>query len=98
MPDNGGVRRRARTGAVMVAARVLGAGSGGVAVPAAHAQPPPPVVDHFGAAAWGRNGSGQLGDGSLVNRPVPVDVSTLTSGVRQAAAGGAHSLALSASG
>ncbi|MGE5799889.1 MAG: hypothetical protein ACM337_06135 [Syntrophaceae bacterium] len=43
--------------------------------------------------AWGNNASGQLGDGTTIDRYSPVAVSGLT-GVTAVAAGGAHSLAL----
>ena len=40
------------------------------------------VVTTGGAAkCWGYNGWGQIGDNSLFNRPSPVDVSGLASGV-----------------
>jgi len=47
--------------------------------------------------AWGRNASGQLGDGSTTDRNTPVAVGGL-SGVTQIAAGGRHSLALKSDG
>jgi alpha-tubulin suppressor-like RCC1 family protein len=47
--------------------------------------------------AWGRNGSGQLGDGTTTQRTTPVQVSGL-GGIASVAAGGEHSLALSSSG
>jgi alpha-tubulin suppressor-like RCC1 family protein len=48
--------------------------------------------------AWGADGAGQLGDGSITARAeVPVPVSGLT-GVAQVAAGGEHSMALLGSG
>jgi alpha-tubulin suppressor-like RCC1 family protein len=47
--------------------------------------------------AWGLNGSGQLGDGSTVNRSTPVPVSGLTD-VVAVAAGVGHSLALRTDG
>jgi alpha-tubulin suppressor-like RCC1 family protein len=46
---------------------------------------------------WGLNSSGELGDGSAVNRSTPVDVSGLT-GVTMIASGGFHSCALSRAG
>jgi len=47
--------------------------------------------------AWGRNGNGQLGDGTNSERRTPVQVSNLT-GVVAIAAGGSHSLALKSDG
>jgi hypothetical protein len=47
--------------------------------------------------AWGYNGNGQLGDGTLTGRTVPVPVSGLT-GITAIAAGGEHSLALQNNG
>jgi hypothetical protein len=47
--------------------------------------------------AWGANGSGQLGDGTLVNRSTPVRVSGLA-GVTAIAAGAEHALALLGNG
>jgi alpha-tubulin suppressor-like RCC1 family protein len=43
--------------------------------------------------AWGYNGQGQLGDGTLINRTTPVPVSGLAN-VTALAGGGGHSLAL----
>ena len=47
--------------------------------------------------AWGLNDHGQLGDGTVSNRWVPVQVTNLTS-VIAVAGGGAHSLALKSNG
>ena len=50
--------------------------------------------------AWGRNGSGQLGDGSTTQRLTPVQVSgtNLTSGAIAVTAGGYYSLAMKSDG
>ncbi|MBL0141424.1 MAG: VCBS repeat-containing protein [Betaproteobacteria bacterium] len=47
---------------------------------------------------WGRNWAGQLGDDSVTNRRVPVDVAGLASGTAAIAAGFAHTCALTAGG
>lgn len=43
---------------------------------------------------WGHNGEGQLGDGTTVHRPVPVDVVGLRGGVADVAPATAHTCAL----
>src|SRR5438067_1507719 len=56
------------------------------------------VVKEDGTArCWGFNSGGQLGDGSITNRPAPVQVSGLT-GAASIATGDFHSCALLFSG
>jgi alpha-tubulin suppressor-like RCC1 family protein len=47
---------------------------------------------------WGLNGSGQIGDGSTTNRPSPVQVTGLTSGVAAISSRNEHTCALTTSG
>ncbi len=51
-----------------------------------------------GATCWGANGFGRLGDGTTTNRPVPVPVSGLDSGVAAMTAGDEHTCALTDGG
>lgn len=55
-----------------------------------------------GAKCWGTNGDGELGDGTVMNRPTPVNVAGLGSGVTQVSTAEAifvaHSCALLSSG
>jgi len=51
-----------------------------------------------GVLCWGRGDSGQLGNGSRVNKSLPVPVTTLPAGVRAIAAGSNHTCAISDGG
>ncbi len=51
-----------------------------------------------GLKCWGYNNYGQLGDNSATDKPTPVDVLGLTSGVARIAAGNFHTCAVTTSG
>jgi alpha-tubulin suppressor-like RCC1 family protein len=51
-----------------------------------------------GAKCWGANNTGQLGDGTIVNKRVPTDVSGLTGGVKSVTTGDSHACALTTAG
>jgi alpha-tubulin suppressor-like RCC1 family protein len=56
------------------------------------------VTRQRGAACWGYNLRGQLGDGTTVDHATPVDVAGLTSGVEAVTAGVFHACALTRRG
>ena len=55
------------------------------------------LLDTGGVKCWGSNGSGQLGNGGVLNKNTPT-FSNLTSGVTQIAAGEGHTCALLSTG
>jgi alpha-tubulin suppressor-like RCC1 family protein len=72
--------------------------SGGVAAIAAGSEHACALTTGGAVWCWGANFSGQLGDGTNVNRGTPVNVSGLAGGVVEIAAGSEHTCALTAGG
>ncbi len=72
--------------------------SNGVAAIAAGESHTCALTTGSGVKCWGYNRSGQLGDGSIIHRPTPVDVLALSSGVTAIAVGEVHTCALTTVG
>lgn len=56
------------------------------------------ITTSGGAKCWGFNTSGQVGDGTIVNKNAPVDVNGLASGVANISIGSNHACALTTTG
>lgn len=76
---------------------VIGVASGATAVAAGEAHTCV-ITSAGGAKCWGWNGAGQLGDGTTMNRSVPVDVLAFTVWIAAIAAGSSHTCAITSIG
>lgn len=94
--DNGQLGNNS-TVSSLVPVDVVGAASGVASILAgpAHACL---VTTAGGVKCWGANTSGQLGNGSVTNSSVPVDVSGLASGVAAVSVGGSATCAVTTAG
>jgi len=81
-----------------VPVNVTGLSSGVTALSAGQFYHTCALLDSGGVMCWGDNVSGQLGDGTTTDRPTPVGVSGLTSGVTSVSSGGYHGCAALVSG
>lgn len=73
----------------------LGAGVAAVSAGAAHSCA---ITTAGGVKCWGNNDTGQLGDSTIVQRLVPVNVTGLSSGIIAVAGGGNHTCAITTAG
>ncbi len=76
-----------------MAVSVSGLGQGVVALSAGYASTCA-ITENGALKCWGDNSSGQLGDGSTVNRTTPTDVVGMASGVLAVANGSLHTCAI----
>ena len=56
------------------------------------------LTNSGGVKCWGRNEYGQIGDGTTVNKLIPIDVAGMTSGISVISTGWIHSCALTSEG
>lgn len=78
--------------------RVPGFGQGDARMISAGSEHTCAIDNQRRAFCWGRNGFGQIGDGTRFNRPSPTRLEGVGARVRAIAAGGAHSCAINSIG